>query len=73
MITKLVFMAGIYCIWESKNEMTINDVITSKIQILKNVEQIVKLNLMDRKFKENDTVRNRKIVGMWDCRASWEI
>lgn len=78
-IAKLSFCACIYFLWEHTNNVVFHEAKQSKMQILRNVEHMVKLNLMGRGFKENDNPGSRLIVAWWDlfCRSfiflRWEM
>lgn len=66
-IAKVAFGAGIYFLWNTRNNIIFNQGTLSKMKLLKTIEQQVKLNLDGRGAvsKDNDVGPNREIAERW--------
>lgn len=60
-IARMAFCARIYYLWDYKNDAIFNESKQSKLQILRNVEFMVRTSLKDRGLKE-DTRSNRNVA-----------
>lgn len=65
-IAKLALCSGIYNIWKTRNEMVFNEGRLNRLQILKDIESDVQLNLNGWELKDKDTQANLLIASNWD-------